>query len=216
MARFDRSRSRDADDGARREPRSTPGGETTHFSIVDAEGNVASVTTTINTFFGSGYLVPEAGFFLNNEMDDFTAAPGTPNAFGLIQGEANAIEPGKKMASSMSPAIVLKDDAPFLVIGSPGGGTIPTTVLQVFLNVTEFGMSIGEAVAAPRFHHQAWPDRISWEAGRVGIDLVDTLNRMGHATREEPSIGDVHAILIHDGKIHAAADERRGGLAGGF
>ncbi|MGH9456323.1 MAG: gamma-glutamyltransferase [Thermoanaerobaculia bacterium] len=197
-------------------PRSTPGGETTHFSIVDAEGNVASVTTTINTFFGSGYLVPEAGFFLNNEMDDFTAAPGTPNAFGLIQGEANAIEPGKKMASSMSPAIVLKDDAPFLVIGSPGGGTIPTTVLQVFLNVTEFGMSIGEAVAAPRFHHQAWPDRISWEAGRVGIDLVDTLNRMGHATREEPSIGDVHAILIHDGKIHAAADERRGGLAGGF
>lgn len=192
-------------------------GETTHFSIVDSFGNIASVTTTINTFFGSGYLVPQAGFLLNNEMDDFTTAPGKPTAYGLVQGSANAIEPNKKMASSMTPTIILRNENPFLVLGSPGGGTIPTSVLQVFLNVTVFGMSIGEAVDAPRFHHQAWPDQISWEAGRVSLDLLAQLNAMGHATKENESIGDVHAILIDDeGKLHAAADSRRGGLAGGF
>ncbi len=190
--------------------------ETTHFSVVDASGNIASVTTTINTFFGNGFLVPEAGFFLNNEMDDFTTAPGTPTAFGLVQGEANAIQPGKKMASSMTPTIVFRGAAPFLVLGSPGGGTIPTTVLQVFLNVTTFGMPIGQAVAAPRFHHQAWPDEIRWERGRAPVELLDALNRMGHATKEVDPIGDVHAILFKDGRIHVAADPRRGGLAGGF
>jgi gamma-glutamyltranspeptidase/glutathione hydrolase len=190
--------------------------DTTHFSIVDSAGNIASVTTTINTFFGSGYLVPEAGFFLNNEMDDFTTAPGTATAFGLVQGEANAIQPGKKMASSMTPAIVFRGDAPYLVLGSPGGGTIPTTVLQVFLNVTTFGMSLGDAVSAPRFHHQAWPDEIRWERGRVPLALLDRLNALGHATKEVDPIGDVHAILLQDGKIHVAADSRRGGLAGGF
>ncbi|MFN2443340.1 MAG: gamma-glutamyltransferase [Thermoanaerobaculia bacterium] len=191
-------------------------GETTHFSIVDEQGNIASVTTTINTFFGSGYLVPGAGFFLNNEMDDFTTAPDTPTAYGLVQGEANAIGPSRKMASSMTPTIVFRNDAPFLVLGSPGGGTIPTTVLQVFLNVTLHGMGIGEAVAAPRFHHQAWPDRILFEEGRASVELLTALNQLGHATRAEDSIGDVHALLFRDGKIYAAADERRGGIAGGF
>ncbi len=190
--------------------------ETTHFSVVDGSGNIASVTTTINSFFGNGYRVPEAGFFLNNEMDDFTVAPGTPNAFGLIQGEANAIQPGKKMASSMTPTIVFRGEDPFLVLGSPGGGVIPTTVLQVFLNVTTFGMPLGEAIAAPRYHHQAWPDEIRWERGRTALPLLDALNRMGHPTKEGDPIGDVHAIQFKDGKIHVAADSRRGGLAGGF
>ncbi|HEY0591071.1 MAG TPA: gamma-glutamyltransferase [Thermoanaerobaculia bacterium] len=190
--------------------------ETTHFSLVDASGNIASVTTTINEFFGSGYLVPEAGFFLNDEMDDFTTAPGHPTAFGLVQGEANAIQPGKKMVSSMTPTIVFRGEDPFLVLGSPGGGTIPTTVLQVFLNVTAFGMPLGDAVAAPRYHHQAWPDEIRWERGRAPLELLDALNRIGHATKEVAPIGDVHAIMFKDGKIHVAADARRGGLAGGF
>ena len=190
--------------------------ETTHFSVVDAAGNIASVTTTINSFFGNGYLVPQAGFFLNNEMDDFTIAPGVPTAFGLVQGEANAIQPGKKMASSMTPTIVFRGEDPFLVLGSPGGGTIPTTVLQVFLNVTTFGMPLGDAVTAPRFHHQAWPDEIRSERGRVPLPLLDALNHMGHPTKEVDPIGDVHAILFKDGKIHVAADPRRGGLAGGF
>ena len=194
----------------------TGGSETTHFSIVDPFGNIASVTTTLNTFFGSGYVVPEAGFLLNNEMDDFTTAPGKPTAYGLMQGEANAIQPGRKMASSMTPTIVMRDGRPFLVLGSPGGGTIPTTVLQVFLNVTVFGMPAGEAVEAPRFHHQAWPDRIDWERGRADLDFIAALNAMGHATREEPPIGDVHAIHFRDGRIHLVADTRREGLAGGF
>ncbi len=200
-----------ADDMRELEPR-----DTTHFSIVDSSGNIASVTTTINTFFGSGYLVPEAGFFLNNEMDDFTTAPGAPTAFGLVQGEANSIQPGKKMASSMTPVIVFDREKPFLVLGSPGGGTIPTTILQVFLNVTTFGMSLGDAVAAPRYHHQAWPDEIRWERGRAPLDLLDALNRLGHPTKETDPIGDVHAILFREGRIHVAADPRRGGLAGGF
>ena len=191
-------------------------GETTHFSIVDQQGNIASVTTTINTFFGNGYVVPGAGFLLNNEMDDFTTAPGTPTAYGLIQSDANAIGPSRKMASSMTPTIIFRQDEPFLVLGSPGGGTIPTTVLQVFLNVTTYGMRIGEAIAAPRFHHQAWPDRILFEEGRAGLELLSTLNQLGHATRGETSIGDVHALMFKDGKIYAAADARRGGLAGGF
>jgi gamma-glutamyltranspeptidase/glutathione hydrolase len=190
--------------------------DTTHFSIVDASGNIASLTTTINTFFGSGYLVPNAGFFLNNEMDDFTTAPGAPTAFGLVQGDANAVQPGKKMASSMTPTIVFRGEHPFLVLGSPGGGTIPTTVLQVFLNVTTFGMTLADAVAAPRYHHQAWPDEIRWERGRAPLDVLDALNRAGHSTKEVDPIGDVHALLFRDGKIHAVADTRRGGLAGGF
>lgn len=193
-----------------------PDRETTHFSVVDTSGNIAAVTTTINTFFGNGYLVPEAGFFLNNEMDDFTAAPGAPTAYGLVQGEANAIQPGKKMASSMTPTIVFKGDAPFLVLGSPGGGTIPTTILQVLLNVIVFEMPLAKAVGAPRFHHQAWPDEIQWERDRVPLPLLDALNRAGHATKPVDPIGDVHAILFANGKVHVAADSRRGGLAGGF
>jgi gamma-glutamyltranspeptidase / glutathione hydrolase len=198
------------------ESRGAEPGETTHFSIVDEQGNIASVTTTINTFFGNGYLVPGAGFLLNSEMDDFTIAPGTPTAYGLIQSDANAIGPSRKMASSMTPTIVFRNGEPFLVLGSPGGGSIPTTVLQVFLNVTTYGMRIGEAIAAPRFHHQAWPDRILFEEGRASLDLLSTLNQLGHATRAQDTIGDVHALMFQDGKIYAAADARRGGMAGGF
>jgi gamma-glutamyltranspeptidase/glutathione hydrolase len=190
--------------------------DTTHFSIVDASGNIASVTTTINTFFGSGYVVPKAGFFLNNEMDDFTTAPGAPTAYGLVQGEANSVQPGKKMASSMTPTVVFRGEEPFLVLGSPGGGTIPTTIFQVLLGVTVFGSSLAEAIEAPRYHHQAWPDEIQWERGRAPVETLDALNRIGHPTREVESIGDVHAIHFDGGKIHIVADSRRGGLAGGF
>ncbi|HXG58493.1 MAG TPA: gamma-glutamyltransferase [Thermoanaerobaculia bacterium] len=191
------------------------GAHTTHFTIVDGEGNIASLTTTLNENFGSGYLVPGLGFFLNNEMDDFATAPGRPNRYGLVQGNVNAIEPRKRMASSMTPAIVLRDGRPFLALGSRGGPTIPTQVLQVFLNVAVYGMGLREAVAAPRFHHQALPDQIDYER-QAPKEIVDALNAMGHAVSMRDAIGDVHAVMIEDGRLTAVADPRRGGAAGGF
>ena len=132
--------------------------ETTHFSIVDTEGNAISLTTTLNGFYGNCVLVGGAGFFLNNEMDDFSAKPGVPNAFGLLGAEANAIEPGKRMLSSMTPTIIEKEDKLFMVVGSPGGSTIITSVFQNIVNVIDFGMDMQSSVAAPRFHHQWLPD----------------------------------------------------------
>ena len=194
----------------------TEGTHTTHFTIVDQEGNIASVTTTINGTFGSGFIVPGTGFFLNNEMDDFTAAPGKPNAAGLVQETPNAIEPGKRMASSMTPTIILKNGRPYLALGTRGGPTIPTTVLQIFLHMVVHGLSLADAVAAPRYHHQALPERIDVERGRPPQQLLDTLNFMGHGIRSRFPIGDVHAILIEGSRITAVADPRRGGSAGGF
>src|SRR6185503_13149658 len=151
------------------QPHVTSGGEpmhTTHYSIVDANGDAAAVTTTLNGGFGSGVTVTGAGFLLNNEMDDFTSAPGKPNMFGLIQGEANAIMPGKRMLSAMTPSIVLDPSGQlYMVLGTPGGPTIITTVTQVILNVLDQHMSLADAVAAPRFHHQALPDIIRSERG---------------------------------------------------
>ena len=160
FADFDPLKATDSTAVAAGEPWPAESVETTHVSVLDAAGNAVAYTTTLNLGYGSKIVVTDAGFLLNNEMDDFSAKPNTPNAFGLLGGEANAIEPGKRMLSSMTPTIVLRDDEPFLVTGSPGGSTIITTVLQVVLNVLDHGMDLGEAVAAPRFHHQWQPNRV--------------------------------------------------------
>jgi len=191
------------------------GNHTTHFTIVDAEGNVAAMTTTLNDNFGSGFVVPGLGFLLNDEMDDFAAAPGKPNHSGLVQGAANAIDPGKRMASSMSPTIVLRNGKPFLALGTRGGPTIPTSVLQVFLNVVIYNKPLYDAVAAPRYHHQATPDQISYERAAPQPTII-ALSGMGHGVVARDDIGDVQAILIDRGKIVAVADPRGGGAAGGY
>ena len=176
-------------------PPATAGGEpshTTHNSIVDANGNAVAVTTTLNGGFGSGVTVTGAGFLLNNEMDDFTSAPGKPNMFGLVQGEANAIMPGKRMLSAMTPSIVLDTaGALYMVLGTPGGPTIITTVSQVLLNVIDQKMSLADAVAAPRFHHQALPDIIRSERGGLSDATIQALEAMGHAVDRRGGSGHV-------------------------
>ena len=185
--------------------------ETTHLSVMDGEGNAASVTTTINASYGSKVWVKGAGFFLNNEMDDFSSKPGTPNMFGLIGAEANKIEAGKRMLSSMTPTIIEKNNQLFMVLGTPGGSTIITSVLQVFLNVVEYGMNISEAVAAKRFHHQWLPDQIMYEKeGNFDADKIKILESMGHKLRAVDHIGTVEAIMVvNDTMIVGAADPRR-------
>ena len=192
-------------------------GETTHFSVVDSEGNAVSNTYTINFGFGSGIVVKGAGFLLNNEMDDFSAAPGVPNAYGLVGGAANAIGPGKRMLSSMSPTIVLKDNKPFIITGSPGGPRIITTTLQVIMNVIDHGMNIQEAVNAPRVHHQWLPDELRVEEG-ISARTIKRLKRMGHKVVEKEKMGAASSILIDSkgGNLYGAADPRRDGLAVGY
>ncbi len=194
------------------------GSHTTHYSVVDKWGNVVSVTTTINSYFGSMVVVDGAGFFLNNEMDDFSASPGVPNQFGLLGSEANSIQPGKRMLSSMTPTIVLKDKKPFLVLGSPGGSTIITSVLQVILNVIDFGMNIQEAVDAPRIHHQWYPDVVYYEKRGLPLDVIENLQKRGHKLIERFGFqGEVQAILIDDNGVkYGAVDPRGYGLAMGY
>jgi gamma-glutamyltranspeptidase / glutathione hydrolase len=196
-------------------------GATTHFSVVDPMGNAVALTTTINSFFGSLVTVEGAGFLLNNEMDDFSALSGSPNQYGLVQWEANAIEPGKRMLSSMSPTIVVDPDGELLlVVGSMGGSTIITQVFQQISNVVDFGMGVRQAVNAPRIHHQHLPDRIQYEPGALRRGVAEALEAMGHHVQERTSdsyIGDVHAILrLGDGRLAGASDPRRGGAAAGF
>ncbi|MCA1648703.1 MAG: gamma-glutamyltransferase [Acidobacteria bacterium] len=167
--------------------------QTTHYSIVDADGTAVSTTTTLNGWFGNGQMVRGAGFLLNNEMDDFSAKPGAPNMYGLVGGEANAIAPRKRMVSSMTPTIVTRSGKSFLVVGSPGGPRIITTVLQVILNVIDHGMNVQEAVDAPRFHHQWLPDELRLERQGFPADVVNALNALGHQTSIQPDMGDVHA-----------------------
>ena len=159
-------------------PPSQEGDQTTHFSIMDRAGNAVANTYTLNLAFGSGYTVDGAGFFLNNEMDDFSAKAGAPNAYGLVGDEANAIEPGKRPLSSMAPTIVLKDGTPYLITGSPGGSTIITVVLQEILNVLTFDMNVAEATAAPRVHHQWQPDNVITERG-ISDDTLRILEARG-------------------------------------
>ena len=192
--------------------------DTTHFSVVDADGNAVTCTTTINSTFGAALVAEGLGFFWNNEMDDFSAKPGTPNQFGLVGGEANAIAPGKRMLSSMTPTMVLRDSEPLLVLGSPGGGRIINTVLQVILNVVDFDLPLREAVAAPRIHHQWLPEHVSWERLAVNPDVQKALEAIGHRFAERPrSIGRCQAIRIRaDGTRVAVSDPRSGGTAVAF
>ena len=192
------------------------GTHTTHLTVADAAGNIVSLTTTLNENFGSGFVVPGSGFFLNNDMDDFSAVSGKPNAAGLIQGTPNAIEPGKRMASSMTPTIIFRKDKPFLALGTRGGPAIPTTILQVFLNIAIYGKSLPDAVAAPRFHHQALPERVEYERTLAPQPLVEALNAIGHGMEPRAAIGDVHAIAFGSGELTIVADPRRGGAAGGY
>jgi gamma-glutamyltranspeptidase/glutathione hydrolase len=193
--------------------------ETTHYSIVDQFGNAVSVTTTLNSGFGSKLFCNELGFFLNNEMDDFSSKPGVPNVYGLIGAEANAILPEKRMLSSMTPTIVEKDGKLFMVVGTPGGSTIITSVMQTILNVHEFNMSMQNAVNAPRFHHQWLPDEIRMEPNRFSKDVITALEQKGHTINEErsPVIGIVDAILVlPDGTLEGGADNRGDDAASGF
>ena len=201
-------------------PQSSGGGEpmhTTHYSIVDANGDAAAVTTTLNGGFGSGVTVTGAGFLLNNEMDDFTSAPGKPNMFGLIQGEANAIMPGKRMLSAMTPSIVLDPYGQlYMVLGTPGGPTIITTVTQVILNVLDQHMSLADAVAAPRFHHQALPDIIRSERGGLSEETIKALEAMGHQVDRRGGSGTVAAIQKTAGGWVGVIDPRSAGGALGY
>ncbi len=196
--------------------------ETTHYSVYDSYGNAVSTTTTINSSFGSGIVVEGAGFLLNNEMDDFSGKPGVMNQFGLLGTEANSIQPEKRMLSSMTPTIILEDSEPFIIIGSPGGSQIITTVLQVVLNCIDFDMNIREAIEAPRIHHQWMPDSIFYEPGALTEEVKKELTEMGYrfwdADVETRIIGIAEGIMIDNKNkiIYAASDPRGGGLAAGY
>jgi gamma-glutamyltranspeptidase / glutathione hydrolase len=190
---------------------------TTHFSVVDGAGNAVALTTTINELYGSAVTVAGAGFLLNNEMDDFAAKPGSPNMFGLVQGEANAIAPGKRMLSAMTPTIVLdRDGRVLLVTGARGGPRIINGVFQVISNILDYGMDVGTAVHAPRIHHQHLPDMLYYEAGGLDARRIGELEARGHVLTARPTVGTAPTILRRDGVWTGVPDPRTGGSAAGF
>jgi gamma-glutamyltranspeptidase/glutathione hydrolase len=193
--------------------------ETTHLNVMDRDGNAVAITTTLNDSYGSRVVVGGAGFFLNDEMDDFSIKPGVPNMYGAIGGDANAIEPGKRMLSSMSPTIVLKNNFPFIITGTPGGTTIPTSVFQTLVNLLEFNLPPEQAVYAPKFHHQWLPDSVFVEMSFPAA-LMDSLGKMGYQVRPRTPIGRTELIVsrIVNGKIifEAIADNRGDDAAEGY
>ena len=192
--------------------------ETTHYSIADKYGNAVSTTYTINSAYGNRIVVEGLGFLLNNEMDDFSSKPGAPNQFGLIGSTANSIQPKKRMLSSMTPTIVLKDDKPYLVIGSPGGSTIITQVMQTIQNVIDFGMNVYDAIAVPRIHHQWLPDEIYYEAHALSEDVKRNLLERGHIIGPIRSLGRMEGIIIDSEKniFYGTSDPRGFGKAAGY
>jgi gamma-glutamyltranspeptidase / glutathione hydrolase len=192
--------------------------ETTHFSIIDADGNAVSVTTTLNGSYGSRTVVSGAGFILNNEMDDFSVKPGVPNMYGAVGAEANAIAPGKRMLSSMTPTIVLKNNQPYLVVGTPGGTTIPTSVIQSLVNMIDYNMAPEDAVNKPKFHHQWLPDEIMVE-NDFNAATITQLEAMGYKVTKRGHIGRTELIEIKPGKakpVTAIADKRGDDSAEGY
>lgn len=182
--------------------------ETTHLNVIDKEGNAIAITTTLNNSYGSKTIVGGAGFFLNDEMDDFSIKPGVPNMYGAVGGEANSIAPGKRMLSSMSPTIVLKNSEPYIIVGTPGGTTIPTSVFQTLVNIIEFGMSTEDALYKPKFHHQWLPDTLDVERG-FPQPVRDSLQKMGYPIMERVAIGRTEIIkVLPDKKFEAVADNR--------
>lgn len=196
--------------------RDEEGDHTTHFGVVDAEGNAVGLTTTVNFLYGSAVTVAGAGFVLNDEMDDFTSKPGEPNAYGLVQGVANAIEPGKRMLSAMTPTVVAGPDGRVrLVTGARGGPRIITAVWQVLSNVVDHGMDVRDAVAAPRIHHQHLPDVLQYERDGLPDDVVTSLRALGHEVRPRGGVGNAPSLLRRDGLWTGVPDPRSGGLAAG-
>ncbi len=217
MSTFDEKRASFSQEIRPGSPEGYTSEETTHYSVVDAGGNAVAATTTLNNTFGNSIVVDSAGFLLNNQMDDFSVKPGFPNMYGLVGGEANSVQPGKRMLSSMTPVIVEKEGKLLLVLGSPGGSTIPTTVFQVIVNVLDFGMSIAQAVDAGRFHHQWLPDWISYEKHAIDSVSLEKLRDIGHILKERPSIGSVNAIMIlPGGKKAGGADKRSNNSSCGY
>jgi gamma-glutamyltranspeptidase/glutathione hydrolase len=198
-------------------PKGSESTETTHFNVVDADGNAVAVTYTLNGGFGSGVTAPGLGFLLNNEMDDFASKPGEPNMFGLVQGEANSISPNKRPLSSMTPTILTRDGKLFMVVGAPGGSRIITGVMQVILNVVDFGMNAQEAIDFPRFHHQWKPDKLELEKG-VSPDTAALLRGMGYDVTQgaNVSVARVEAIVIDGGWLQGGSDGRGNGKAAGY
>jgi gamma-glutamyltranspeptidase/glutathione hydrolase len=191
--------------------------ETTHISVCDGQGNMVALTYTLNTSFGSKLVVADAGFLLNNEMDDFAAAPNHPNVYGLVGGEANKVEPGKRMLSSMSPTLVLHRDRPYLILGSPGGSRIISSVAQTLFCFVRFGLSLREAVAQPRIHHQWLPDMVKVERGGYSAEVLQRLRNLGHEVEEVDAFSDVQAIAIDPaGLMTAVSDPRNSGKASGL
>jgi len=191
---------------------------TTHYSVVDAQGNAVAVTTTLNDSFGAAVTAGKLGFLLNDEMDDFTSKAGVPNGYGLIQGEANAIAPGKRPLSAMAPTIVLKDGKLFMVLGSPGGPRIISTVASILMGVIDYGLDIQQAVNAPRFHHQWQPDEIDIEKTGISPDTIKLLQARGHKIKTESywSDGECIAVDPKTGELLGAPDGRNGGKAVGY
>jgi len=198
-------------------PAGRDGGETTHYNVVDAQGNAVAVTYTLNEGYGNGITVPGLGFLLNDEMDDFAAKPGSPNAFGLIQGERNAIQPGKRPLSSMTPTILTRDGKFFMAVGAPGGSRIISAVLQTIVNVVDFGMNAQDAVDAPRIHHQWQPDKLYLEPG-ISPDTVALLKSHGYDVDHSPGLvlARVEAIVNSGGWLQGGSDGRASGKAAGY